>query len=84
MMVDPKYKLELLIVFTIGATMTACGFVLSASSAWMMGTSWAVAGVTFFVFLVPLKAAISTYREVKPLLPGRGDTESKMSDGNSQ
>ncbi|MQT57979.1 hypothetical protein GHO41_11565 [Pseudomonas sp. FSL R10-0399] len=72
MMVDPKYKLELLVAFTIGATMTGCGFVLSAASAWMMETGWAVPAVTFLVFLVPLKAAISTYREVKPTLPGRG------------
>ena len=40
MQIDPKYNLELLVAFTIGATMTASGFVLAASSAWMMGTGW--------------------------------------------
>lgn len=83
MMLDPKYKLELLVVYTIGATMTASGFALTAASAWMMGTSWATAGVTFCVFLVPLNAAISTYREVRPLLPGRGQPKSEFRDGES-
>ena len=32
MQIDPKYNLELLVAFTIGATMTASGFVLAASS----------------------------------------------------
>jgi len=71
--IDPKYNLELLVAFTIGATMTASGFVLAASSAWMMGTGWPAAAVAFCVFLVPLTKAIVTYRKVRKTIPGRGE-----------
>lgn len=83
MMVDPKHRLELLVVYTIGATMTACGFVLTASSAWMMDTGWAVAGVTFCVFLVPLNAAISKYREIKRLQAVHVAPDPKPTDPDS-
>lgn len=84
MMVDPKYKLELLVAYTIGATTTACGFVITALSAWMMDTGWAAAGVALCVFLIPLQAAIKTYIQIKPTLPGRGDTRTGACDKDSQ
>lgn len=79
-MINPKNKLALLVVYTIGATTTGCGFVLTASSAWMMGTHWAPAAVTFCLFLVPLKAALDNYRLLKLQLACHG--RSASADGN--
>lgn len=82
-MINPKNKLALLVVYTIGATTTGCGFVLTASSAWMMGTHWAPAAVTFCLFLVTLKAAFDNYRLVKQQLTTHGGSASANDNGNS-
>lgn len=83
-MINPKNKLALLVVYTIGATTTGCGFVLTASSAWMMGTHWAPAAVTFCLFLVPLKSAIDNYRQLKGQLAGLGGHGSDKSSEASR
>lgn len=72
MKMNPIYKLELLVVYCVTSTMTACGFVITASSAWVLNTGWAVSILSACIVVVPVYAAVTTYRDLLEQIPGRG------------
>lgn len=77
MKMDPRYKLELLVVYCVTSTMAACGLLITASSAWMLNTGWAITILSACILVVPVYAAVTTYRELLEQIPGRSKAAQK-------
>ncbi|MHC5195078.1 hypothetical protein ACYSUW_15085 [Pseudomonas frederiksbergensis] len=67
----PFQKLQLLVVYSALSTMMGASLLIACTQAWIAGDGWLVAAIFTIMMAVPVCAAISTYRELRKMLPAQ-------------